>query len=64
MNQLTQKLGSGEMKVVEVPVPAGGPGFVLVRNHYSVISAGTEGVTVKAARSSLGGLIMLSSIML
>jgi hypothetical protein len=29
------------------------PGTVLVRNHYSLISAGTEGSTVKAARSSL-----------
>ena len=53
MNHLTQKLGSGEMDVVEVPVPVCPPGCVLVRNHFSVISAGTEGSTVKAARSSL-----------
>ena len=53
MNQLTQKLGSGDMNVVEVPVPGCGPGLVLVRNHFSLISAGTEGSTVKAARSSV-----------
>lgn len=30
-------------------------GMVLVQNHYSLISAGTEGSTVKAARKSLIG---------
>jgi len=55
MNQLTQKLGSGEMLVQEVPVPQVGQGFVLVRNHFSIISGGTEGSTVSAARKSLLG---------
>jgi polar amino acid transport system substrate-binding protein len=53
MLQLTQKLKNGDMQVLEVPVPALLPGTVLVRNHFSLISAGTEGSTVKAARSSL-----------
>lgn len=53
MLQLTQKLKNGDMQVLEVPVPALLPGTVLVRNHYSLISAGTEGSTVKAARMSL-----------
>jgi predicted dehydrogenase/threonine dehydrogenase-like Zn-dependent dehydrogenase len=53
MLQLTQKLKNGDMQVLEVPVPALIPGTVLVRNHYSLISAGTEGSTVKAARMSL-----------
>jgi predicted dehydrogenase/NADPH:quinone reductase-like Zn-dependent oxidoreductase len=52
MNQLTQKLGSGQMGIQNVPVPLCGSGMVLVQNHYSVISAGTEGSTVRAARSS------------
>ena len=30
-----------------------GPGMILVRNHYSLVSAGTEGSTVKTARASL-----------
>lgn len=38
------------MAVLEVPFPALNPGHILVRNHYSVISAGTEGKTVKDAR--------------
>ena len=53
MFQLTQKLGSGEMRVQEVPSPTCEPGMVVVRNHFSLISAGTEGSSVRAARSSL-----------
>jgi len=53
MLQLTQKLGSGEMRVLEVPSPTCEPGMVVVRNHFSLISAGTEGSSVRAARSSL-----------
>lgn len=53
MNQLTQKLKSGEMAILELPCPQVGAGMVLVRNHYSLISAGTEGSTVKTARASL-----------
>jgi predicted dehydrogenase len=55
MNQLTQKLGSGSMVIQELPVPQLTSGMVLVQNHYSLISAGTEGSTVKAARKSLIG---------
>lgn len=36
-------------------MPAVSAGTVLVRNHYSVISAGTEGATVETARKSLVG---------
>jgi predicted dehydrogenase/threonine dehydrogenase-like Zn-dependent dehydrogenase len=38
------------MELMEVPFPALKAGCVLVRNHFSVISAGTEGKTVKDAR--------------
>ncbi|MFD2552351.1 bi-domain-containing oxidoreductase [Bizionia sediminis] len=55
MQQLTQKLGSGDMVIQELPYPQVGKGMVLVRNHYSIISAGTEGSTVTAARKSLIG---------
>jgi polar amino acid transport system substrate-binding protein len=41
------------MQVLEVPVPAMPAGNILVQNLYSLVSAGTEGSTVKAARSSL-----------
>lgn len=53
MEQLTQKLRSGEMVVSTVPRPVCPTGFLLVRNHFSLISAGTEASTVKTARASL-----------
>lgn len=55
MQQLTQKLGSGDMVIQEIPYPQVGKGMVVVKNHYSIISAGTEGSTVQAARKSLIG---------
>ncbi len=55
MEQLTQKLSNGEMVVQELPMPQLGPGMIMVKNHFSLISAGTEGSTVKAARKSLLG---------
>jgi threonine dehydrogenase-like Zn-dependent dehydrogenase len=55
MKQLTQKLKDGKMEVLEVPAPTLSDGMVTVRNHYSLISAGTEGSTVSAARKSLIG---------
>ncbi len=55
MEQVTQQLKSGELVVREVPWPNVGPGMVLVRNHYSLISSGTEGAKVETARKSLLG---------
>ena len=52
MKELTQKLSNGDMTVQELPMPQLGDGMVLVKNHYSLISAGTEGATVKAARQN------------
>ena len=52
MEELTQKLSNGEMTVQELPMPQLSEGMVLVKNHYSLISAGTEGSTVKAARQN------------
>ncbi len=53
MKLLAQKLLDGKMAVEEVPVPLLGPGMILVRNHYSLVSPGTEGTTVRSARKSL-----------
>ena len=46
------------MKILEVPYPILNKGCVLVRNHYSIISAGTEGKTVKDARLGYVGKAM------
>jgi predicted dehydrogenase/threonine dehydrogenase-like Zn-dependent dehydrogenase len=55
LKQLTQQLKSGELTIQEFPWPVVGSGMVLVRNHYSLISAGTEGSTAKTARKNLIG---------
>lgn len=46
------------MQILEVPFPMLSNGCVLVRNHYSIISAGTEGKTVKDARLGYIGKAM------
>src|SRR6266567_1858085 len=55
MKQVIQDFKSGELSVQEVPAPSLSPGFVLVRNHYSLISAGTERSSVSTAKASLLG---------
>lgn len=55
MKQLTHKLKDGTLDVLEVPAPLLSAGQVLVRNHFSVISAGTEGSTVSTARKGYLG---------
>src|SRR5438067_3373431 len=41
--------------VRDVPPPSGAPGRVLVRNHFSVISSGTERARVELAQKSIIG---------
>ena len=53
MKQVAQNYRSGELAVVEVPVPACRPGGVLVRSLCSLISTGTEIMKVSEARMSL-----------
>src|SRR5262245_14719772 len=53
MRQLTQQLKTGELRIHEVPARIRSNRCMLVRNHFSLISAGTEGSTVKTARKSL-----------
>ena len=55
MKQVAQNYRSGDLAVVDVPVPACKPGGVLVRSLYSLISTGTEMMKVSEARMSLVG---------
>src|SRR5262245_28030299 len=55
MKQVAQNYKSGELVVLDVPVPACKPGGVLVRSLYSLISTGTELMKVSEARLSLLG---------
>ena len=53
MKQIAQNYKSGELAVLDVPVPACKPGGVLVHSRYSLISTGTEMMKVTEARMSL-----------
>ncbi len=55
MKQILQSAKSGEIDLVEVPAPAPAPGQVLVQNHFSVVSPGTEKLAMSFARKSLLG---------
>ena len=55
MKQVAQNYRSGDLAVLDVPVPACQPGGVLVRSLYSLISTGTEMMKVSEARMSLIG---------
>jgi len=57
MKQLVQILKNGEISVNEVPAPLANKGLVLIKNHYSLISPGTEGSTVRVARQGIIGKI-------
>jgi len=41
--------------IEEIPLPIVSKGMILVKNHFSVISAGTESNTIKTAKKSLIG---------
>jgi predicted dehydrogenase/D-arabinose 1-dehydrogenase-like Zn-dependent alcohol dehydrogenase len=51
VKQLLQHLDSGRTDLLDVPLPAVGPGEVLVRTVTSVISAGTERMLVEFGRA-------------
>jgi predicted dehydrogenase/threonine dehydrogenase-like Zn-dependent dehydrogenase len=55
VKQVAQNYKSGDLAVLDVPVPACKPGGVLVRSLYSLISTGTEMMKVSEARMSLLG---------
>lgn len=55
MKQVLQNLKSGETIISKVPAPAPQAGEILVRNHASLVSAGTERMVVEFAEKSLLG---------
>lgn len=46
-------LRKGKVVVEEVPVPVPEPGEVLIKNHFSLISTGTESTLLKASEGSV-----------
>jgi predicted dehydrogenase/threonine dehydrogenase-like Zn-dependent dehydrogenase len=55
MKQVLQDFGSGKLSVAEVPPPVAQRGRVLVRTAASVISAGTERMTIEMGQKTLLG---------
>ncbi len=53
MKQILQSARSGELRLTEVPLPALARGQVLVQNHFSVVSPGTDKLALSFARKSL-----------
>ena len=55
MKQILQNLKTGKIEVADIPPPIAQPGRVLVRTAASLISAGTERITVETGRKGLLG---------
>ena len=55
MKQVSQSIKDGRIQVLEVPAPTLRPHGVLVRNSWSLISAGTERAKVETGQKSLLG---------
>ena len=53
MLQIVQYQKSGEVSARELPAPSCKEGGILVQTHFSLISAGTEKISVENAQSSL-----------
>jgi len=53
MKQILQNLGSGETILADVPVPAAGPGQLVIATRASLVSLGTERMLVSFGRASL-----------
>ena len=55
MKQIAQNYRSGELALLEVPMPAARPGGVVVRTEFSLISTGTEMMKINESKLSLLG---------
>lgn len=53
MKQIVQSARSGQLQLVDVPAPSAGRGQILVQNHFSVMSPGTEKLAMDFAQKSL-----------
>ena len=53
MKQILQNMGSGETRLVEVPMPACSDAGVLIQSTHSLISIGTERMLVEFGKSNL-----------
>ena len=61
MKQLVVEKNNPDPILWETPVPKPGPSEVLIQNHYSVVSTGTETATIESANKSVAKKIQNSS---
>ena len=54
MKQLVVERNNPNPILWDTPIPKPGMGEVLIRNHYSVVSSGTELSTIESANISVG----------
>ncbi len=55
MKQIVQDARKGTINVIDIPIPAVTENTILVKTHYSLISAGTEKLMLEFGRKSLVG---------
>ena len=61
MKQLVVEKNNPTPILWETPIPNPGPGEILIKNHYSVVSSGTELATIEVANTSVADKIQNSS---
>ncbi len=61
MKQLVVERNNPDPILWDTPIPQPGPGEVLIKNHYSVVSSGTELATIDSANQSVGEKLQDSS---
>jgi predicted dehydrogenase/threonine dehydrogenase-like Zn-dependent dehydrogenase len=55
LKQLVRNNNNGDISVAEVPMPSPLPGGILVKNHFSAVSPGTDRTSIEFAKKSLIG---------
>ncbi|MEC7840712.1 MAG: Gfo/Idh/MocA family oxidoreductase [Actinomycetota bacterium] len=61
MKQLVVEKNNPEPILWDTPIPKPGPGEVLIKNHYSVVSTGTEIATIESSNKSVADKLQDSS---
>ena len=52
MKQLVQKLGNGDISILDIPTPQVRPGNLLIQSSISLISSGTERMLIDFGKSN------------
>ena len=61
MKQLVVEKNNPEPILWDTPIPKPGPGEILIKNHYSVVSTGTEMATIESSNKSVADKLQDSS---